>query len=223
MNAPLYSLDGVKRFYGQRLVLDIDALDIAPGEIVGLSGPNGGGKTTLLRLLAILDQPSEGQILFDGKPAALDPQRVRSQVTLLNQEPYLLKRTVKTNVAYGLKIRKQANIEEKVGRAMEMAGLDPAKFGPRRWFELSGGERQRVALAARLALEPRVLLLDEPTASLDKESAALVRNAALAAGQRWKTTLVIASHDLKWLDAVSSRILYIAEGKIGENADYYGA
>lgn len=219
----LYSLRNVKRFHGQRLVLDIDALDIAPGEIVGLSGPNGGGKTTLLRLLAILDQPDEGQIYFNGKLAAEDPQRVRSQVTLLNQEPYLLKRTVKTNVAYGLKIRRQANIEGKTDRAMEMAGLDPEKFGARHWYELSGGERQRVALAARLALEPRVLLLDEPTASLDRESANLVRKAALAAGQRWRSTLVIASHDLKWLEAVSSRILYLSEGRLGQNDDYFGS
>ncbi len=223
MNGPIYSLRNVKRFHAGRLVLDIDALDIEQKEIIGLSGPNGGGKTTLLRTLAFLDKPEQGRIFFDGKPAWDHVQEIRSQATLLNQEPFLLKRTVKLNVAYGLKIRNRPNIDQAVRDALDMVGLDYRKFSSRHWYELSGGERQRVALAARLAIKPKVLLLDEPTASLDRESAALVQKAAIAASQSWDATLVVASHDFKWLNAVSSRILSIAEGRIGANDDYFGA
>jgi len=223
MTAPIYSLKSVKRLYAGRVALEIDSLVIEQNEIVGLSGPNGGGKTTLLRTLAFLDAPEQGDILFCGKSAWDDIQKARQETTLLNQEPFLLKRAVKTNVAYGLKIRKQTGIEDKVREALDMVGLDYAKFANRQWYELSGGERQRVALAARLAIKPKVLLLDEPTASLDRESAGLVQKAAMAASASWNATLVVASHDFKWLHEVSSRILSIAEGKIGPNEDYFGA
>jgi tungstate transport system ATP-binding protein len=179
-------------------------------------GPNGSGKSTLLKLLAFIEKPSSGEILYDGKPAAPFSPSVRFRVTLLTQDPYLMKRTVFENVSYGLKLRGEkdrAKLAEKVEEALSLVGLAP-EFSERYFRELSGGEAQRVALAARLALKPEVLLLDEPTASVDALSGQYIREASLNARSRWKTTLVVASHDLQWLRGVCDKTYHLYNGKI---------
>jgi len=214
VSQPLYHLTEIERRHGPRVVLNLEELSISQGEILGLVGPNGSGKSTLLRLLALIDQPDRGRLLFDSRPTQPASADQRRQVSLLLQEPYLLKRSVFENVAYGLRVRGlKADLAERVGRALDLVGLERASFGPRPWFKLSGGEAQRVALAARLALRPRVLLLDEPTASLDLANAALVKEAALGARRAWGATLVIASHDLPWLHQVSDRVLNLFDGR----------
>ena len=207
-------LESVRQIYSGRTVLDIDHLEVEPGEIIGLTGPNGAGKSVLLRLLAFLEAPAQGLVLFHGKPAPITPNRVHRQVTLLVQEPYLLKRSVFANVAYGLKVRRESNIQERVHEAMVKVGLPPETFAGRHWFELSGGETQRVALAARLVLKPKILLMDEPTASLDRASATLISQAALDARNEDGTTLVIASHDIPWLNTVSTRTFHVERGRM---------
>lgn len=214
MNTPLISLDHVRQIYSDRTVLSIDSLDINKGEIIGLAGPNGSGKSTLLKMLAFLNSPTKGSLSFMGTKTSIKPGPVHRQVTLLVQEPYLLKRTVEANVAFGLRVRKKSDASTKVHNALVEVGLDPESFSPRQWFELSGGEAQRVALAARLVLKPRVLLMDEPTASLDTDSAQLIRKAALSAREKNQTSLVIASHDLDWLNKVSDRTIYLKNGHI---------
>jgi len=213
MTAPLITLENVRQRYSGRTVLEIDHLEFAEGSITGLAGPNGSGKSTLLRMLAFLDSPAQGTISFLGRPV-LARSAVNRQVTLLVQEPYLLKRTVFANVAYGLRIRSKNDIPAKVARALEIVGLDPAVFAKRQWFELSGGEVQRVALAARLALKPKLLLMDEPTASLDAKSAELIHNAALSARDEYGASLVIASHDMAWLEAVTDHIHHLENGRL---------
>ncbi len=196
-------------------MLDIDDFTIPAGSILGLSGPNGSGKTTLLKLLAFAMAPSQGEIFFDGKREFPMSARVRSRVTLMTQTPYLLKRSVMDNLAYGLKIRKDTkDLKERATRALTAVGLDFNDFHSRPWHQLSGGEAQRVALAARLILKPRALLLDEPVASVDAESARLIREASLAARDRWGCTLIIVSHDLEWLNACSDTRISMAKGRI---------
>lgn len=214
MSSSLIKLFNVRQRYGGRTVLSVDRLAIEPGSIVGLAGPNGSGKSTLLRLLAFLEAPSSGTLTFMGEPTSIKPNGVHRQVTLLVQEPYLLKRTVHANIAYGLKVRGETEVSTRVNRALEMVGLNPELFVQRKWFELSGGEAQRVALAARLVLKPKVLLMDEPTASLDGKSATLIRQAALAARKDYGASLVIASHDMAWLNAVSDHIVHLEHGTI---------
>lgn len=215
---PIISLDSVRQIYSGRTVLNIDSLDINTGEIIGLAGPNGSGKSTLLKMLAFLNAPSQGTLSFMGAPTSINPGAVHRQVTLLVQEPYLLKRTVRANVAFGLKVRNKSDITSKVHNALIEVGLTPEDFSDRQWYELSGGEAQRVALAARLVLKPKVLLMDEPTASLDTKSAKLIREAALRAREKNNTTLVIASHDLVWLDKVSDRTIHLENGMITDIA-----
>ena len=211
----IYQLRQVSHFYGTKKVLDIKEMDIPRGSILGISGANGSGKSTLLKLLAFTMAPAQGQINFNGRPEVPMSPRVRSRVTLLTQTPYLLKRNVMDNVTYGLKVRNETDRSgERTARALAAVGLDPKGFSGRMWHELSGGEAQRVAMAARLILKPDALLLDEPVASVDTRSAALIRKASLAARDGWGCTLIIVSHDLSWLHEVSDTRISMSSGKI---------
>ena len=215
MPPPAYQFKKVAHYYGAHRALEIKFLNIARGSITGLAGPNGSGKSTLLKLMTFAEPPTRGEILFNGHHEQLFSPNVRFKISLLTQKPYLLKRTVFENTAYGLKIRGTTDdLAVRVSDALSKVGLPFDRFARRRWHELSGGEAQRVALAARLALCPQVLLLDEPTASVDLESAQLIRQAAFAARNQWGTTLVIASHDRQWLDEISETTLYLYNGKI---------
>lgn len=214
MNKPLYHLENITQVYGDRTVLDVDRLDIEIRTITGLIGPNGSGKSTLMRVLAFLEKPATGRVTFQGQPLSQVALDLRRQVTMLSQEPYLLKRSVQANVSYGLKLRGISDTRHQVSRALEKVGLDPTRFSQRSWRELSGGEAQRVALAARLILKPKVLLLDEPTASVDRESSDLILRAALDARNRWGTTLIIISHQLTWLRQIADRILSMDYGRL---------
>ncbi len=211
----IYQLKDVEHFYGTKKVLDIKSLEILNGSIIGLIGPNGSGKTSLLKLLAFIHKPTRGNILYNGRPEVPFSQAIRSKITLLTQKPYLLKRSVYDNIAYGLKIRKDtSSIKERIKTALSHVGLEYDYFAQRMWHELSGGEAQRVALAARLILKPDVLLLDEPITSVDTKSATLIRKASLKARDDWGTTLVIASHDLSWLFSVTDQQVSLLDGKL---------
>lgn len=214
MNEPLYHLENLTQVYGDRTVLHVDRLDIETRTITGLIGPNGSGKSTLMRILALLERPAGGRMDFEGQPLSRVSLDSRRRVTMLGQEPYLLKRSVQANISYGLKLRGISDTRQQVNRALEKVGLDPNRFSQRSWRELSGGEAQRVALAARLILKPRVLLLDEPTASVDRESSELIQRAALDARSRWKTTLIVISHQLTWLREIADNILSMDYGRL---------
>ncbi len=210
----LYRLEDIIQKYGGRVVLGVDSLSIESKRIIGLVGHNGSGKSTLLRILAFLEAPAQGKVFFQGKACSTRQDWVRRKVTLLPQEPYLLKRSVEANVAYGLRVRGEDRRSEKAREVLDMVGLRPEEFARRSWHELSGGEAQRVALAARLILKPQVLLLDEPTTSLDAESIRRIKEASLAARTHWDTTLVVASHDMAWLESVCDKILTLESGRL---------
>ena len=211
----IYQVQDVDHFYGDKQVISIDDLAIAPASIVGLIGPNGSGKSTLLKLLGFLEEPTYGSILFKGEKKASFSNEIRFKITLMTQDPYLLHRSVFNNVAYGLKIRRDTkDIRSRVREALNLVGLDPENFVSRKWYELSGGEAQRVALAARLVLKPEVLLLDEPTASVDAESAHLIKKASLQAREEWGATLVVATHDWQWLYEMCDSVLHLLYGRL---------
>lgn len=213
---PLYRIKNLRHRRGEHFELSIPDLSIAQGSSIGLTGPSGGGKSTLLSLLSFLEEPHEGTIQFDGKAmGGSNSLSVRRSVTLLSQDPYLLKRSVYENVAYPLKIRNEGGpLKEKVFEALELVGLRPDHFIRRRWHELSGGEAQRVALAARLAIKPRVLLLDEPTSGVDPANALLIKESITAHREQYGTSLVIASHDSLWLGSATDRVMKIYGGRV---------
>lgn len=214
MATPLYDIENLVQRYDDRPTLQLPSLTIETGTIVGLVGHNGSGKSTLLRLLAFVEAPFGGDIRFRGVPEKPFSRRVRFRITLLTQTPYLLRRTVFANVAHGLKLRGETSrVQERVAESLAMAGLPENVFGHRNAHRLSGGEAQRVALAARLALQPEVLLMDEPTANVDAASTQRIKEAALKARQEWGTTLVIASHDWGWLHEVCDDIVHLYNGR----------
>ena len=200
MSANLYEARNLVQRYNGREALSVQYLAIGQGEAVFLTGPNGCGKSTLLRLLAFLERPAAGELRYAGGAEG------RKEATLLLQDPYLLHMSVFNNVVLGLKIRHQgADLRQTFECCMQAAGFDdPWNFADRGPRELSGGERQRVALASRLALRPRVLLLDEPTANVDAASAraiALAVRNSTAEGM----TVVCATHDPALLRAIDAR------------------
>ena len=212
----LYEMQNLKHRYGAGSVtLDIESLKIKEGGVYGVIGPNGSGKSTLLKILACLEPRCEGLLLYDGKDTAGHEAGIRGEVTYLLQNPYLLKRSVYENIAYGLRLRQEtSDMRERIYASLRRVGLEPDKFAERPWFRLSGGEAQRVALAARLALYPRVLLLDEPTANVDESSAQLVKEATVSAWKERGTTVIVATHDLVWLYEVSTDIINLYHGRI---------
>ncbi len=212
---PLYAFRDIRHVYRGQTVLSIDRMELPRGGIVGVIGPNGSGKSTFLRLAGFVEPPTVGEVRFDGRPAGPFAAEVRNRVALLPQEPFLLKRTVLNNVAYGLRLRKaRENIPERVEKALSYVGLDGREFAHRPAYALSGGEAQRVALAARLILKPDVLLLDEPTSSIDALSAQLIKDAVLRARSEWGTTLVIASHDWQWLYGICDTVFHLLKGHV---------
>jgi len=211
----IYRIRDIDHYYGDKQVLAIEDVAVPAASITGIIGPNGSGKSTLLRLMGFLEKPTYGTMFFQGEKVASLSENIRLRVALLPQEPYLMRRTVFDNVAYGLKIRHDtSDLRGRVNVALNQVGLDPDKFTRRKWSSLSGGEAQRVALAARLILKPEVLLLDEPTASVDAHSAPLIRKASLKARDDWGTTLVVATHDWQWLFETCDTVLHLLHGRV---------
>ena len=200
MSTNLYEAHNLVQRYNGREALNVPHLAIGQGETVFLTGPNGCGKSTLLRLLAFLERPAGGVLRYAGAAEG------RKEATLLLQDPYLLHMSVFDNVVLGLKLRNQkAGLRQVFESCMRAAGFDdPWNFAERGPRELSGGERQRVALASRLALRPRVLLLDEPTANVDAASARALAQAVKNCKIEG-ITVVCATHDPALLRAIEAR------------------
>jgi len=213
----LYCLERVTRRYNDRLVLDIDRLEIESGRIHALLGPNGAGKTTLLNILGFLETPTTGRMSFCGKPVETSRAallHLRRQVVLVDQHPIMFTTTVCGNIEFGLKIR---GMERKarmrvVDEALETVGL--RQFKHARAHELSGGETQRLALARALALAPSVLLCDEPTASVDAENQAVIAALLQAINASKGTTILFTTHDRLQAAALAQETLVLEKGRL---------
>lgn len=211
---PIYRISNLKQIYAGRTVLDIERLDIEPGEILGLVGPSGAGKSTLLRLLNFLEPPSQGQITFRQMPlnGKVDIG-VRRQVTTVFQRPVLLHTSVRANVAYGLGLRGErgkGRVEEMLARV----GLEQLAHIPA--TKLSGGEMQRVALARALVIFPQVLLLDEPTANLDPYNVGLIEEIVREENRMRGTTVIVVTHNVFQARRLARRIGLMLAGRIIE-------
>lgn len=220
MSAILYELHDIEQVYNGRTVLHIPRLTIQRGEVLALVGPSGAGKSTLLRLLNFLEPPSSGHLLFRQTPfSATQPMPVsmRRKVTTVFQRPFLLNRSVRANVGYGLRLRGWRNNANQVEAALEQVGLHP--LANQRARTLSGGEAQRVALARAMVLQPEVLLLDEPTANLDPYNVRLIEEIARRLNQEQGTTLVLVTHNIFQAKRLATRVAFLLDGRIVETAD----
>lgn len=216
MRDPIYRLESVTRRYDGKVALTIPSLALFEGRLYLLAGPNGAGKSTLLSILAFLLLPSEGGVYYRGVKVAAGTSsavRVRREVTLLHQSPYLFDDTVFGNISFGLTARgtRGEELRRRVARALDTVGL--GGFERRNARLLSVGEAQRVAMARALALSPRTLLLDEPLASVDRETAEILRE-VIAALPRTGTTVIMTTHGNENLAGAASEILRIENGRI---------
>jgi len=216
MSAPLLSVEGIRKSYGARSILDIDRLELLAGESYVLTGENGSGKTTLLRVLSGLEGAEIASCRFEGKAVDLGsyPAWLREKVIYVHQHPYLFRGSIADNIAYGLKARGMRDVEREalVRQAIAWAGVEALLDVPAQ--RLSGGEKQRVALARARVLHPRLFLLDEPTANLDAESRQqtmrLVRDLCDA-----DSAVVLACHDREIIELPHMHRLHMEKGCIG--------
>lgn len=188
-------------------------LEVEDGEILTIIGPNGAGKTTMLRILALLDEPSKGEVIYRGlKVEGSNAHQYRKKVTMVFQRPALFNTTVFENIAYGLRLRdhEEHYVPAKVESVLNSVLLKG--FGSRMAKKLSGGEQQRVILARALALEPELLLLDEPTANLDPTNAIIVEK--IIRRLRGRTTVVVATHNIFQAKRISDRVGCLLNGAI---------
>jgi len=213
--AALLDARGLRKAYQGRVLLDGVDLRLEPGTLTTLSGPSGGGKTTLLRLLAQLSEPDAGQIFLDGQDVhTLAPPEARRRIALVPQAPAMFPGTVLDNVRTGPRLAGQDLAEATARELIVRAGLEP-QFLSQDARALSGGEKLRVALARALALRPEVWLLDEPTAALDTERAdLLVRLLRDLAGQG--APILVITHDARALGQLGGRHLSLVSGHLGE-------
>lgn len=211
----IYEIRNVEVALGRKKVLKGIDLDVRMGEIMALVGPSGSGKTTFLRCLNRLIDPDSGSIRFEGKDIrSIDPVELRRSAVLVPQESIMLEGTVENNILYGPRIAGAVRKVDVTG-CLEDAGLPPRMAG-REASRLSGGEKKRVALARALALEPRVLLLDEPTVGVDPRKVDQVERTILQFSERRRLTVVWVTHDVPQAMRVSTRIANLKDGKVRE-------
>ena len=208
----------VSKRFGAFAALDDVSLDVPSGELVALIGPSGSGKTTLLRIIAGLEAPDAGTILFDDEDATGQHVALRRVGFVFQHYALFRHMTVSENIAFGLRVRprrlrpSEREIRQRVGELLNLVQLD--WVADRYPHELSGGQRQRVALARALAVEPRVLLLDEPFGALDAKVRKELRRWLRRLHDDMHITSVFVTHDQEEALEVADRIVVMNEGRI---------
>jgi sulfate/thiosulfate transport system ATP-binding protein len=220
----MISIDAVNKRFGDYQALHDVSLDVPDGSLTALLGPSGSGKSTLLRVIAGLEAPDSGRVIIDGEDATPLPAQRRGIGFVFQHYAAFKHMTVRENVAFGLRIRKRpkAQIDAKVDELLAIVGL--RGHHERYPSQLSGGQRQRMALARALAIEPRVLLLDEPFGALDAKVRADLRAWLRRLHDEVHVTTVLVTHDQEEAMEVADRIAVINEGRleqIGAPRDLY--
>ena len=209
------TLTGVqKHFPGGVAAVEDFHLDVARGEFVSFLGPSGCGKTTTLRMIAGFERPTAGTITVDGKDITDKPPNQRNVGMVFQSYALFPNMTVAGNIGFGLKVRKRpkAEIDRRVKELLELIHLQDR--GERYPWQLSGGQQQRIALARALAIEPQVLLLDEPLSALDAKIRIVLRKEIRAIQRQLGITTVYVTHDQEEALSLSDRVVVMSDGRI---------
>jgi putative spermidine/putrescine transport system ATP-binding protein len=207
-------LEELRRGYGAVTALDGLSLTLAPGELVALLGPSGCGKTTALRLVAGLEEANGGRVVIDGEDVTRLGANKRDIGMVFQAYSLFPHMTAQQNVAFGLFLRhvRDAEAKRRAGEMLELVGLSP--YADRYAHELSGGQQQRVALARALAIQPKVLLLDEPLSALDAKVRARLRDEIRRIQLEIGTTTLFVTHDQEEALAIADRVGVMQSGRL---------
>ena len=208
------TVESVSKRFGDFVALDHVSLDVPHGSLTALLGPSGGGKSTLLRVIAGLEDPDAGRVLLSGEDATRTPARQRDVGFVFQHYAAFKHMTVHGNVAFGLKVRKRdkAEVQERVRELLRLVHLEG--LADRFPAQLSGGQRQRMALARALAVQPRVLLLDEPFGALDATVRKELRAWLRQLHDEVHVTTIFVTHDQEEAMEVAEQIAVLNEGRI---------
>jgi putrescine transport system ATP-binding protein len=223
-DAPYLGIERVSKRFGSFLAVDDVSLEIARGEVFCLLGGSGSGKTTLLRLIAGFETPDGGRLLIDGEDMSAVPPHRRPVNMMFQSYALFPHMSVEKNVAFGLEQERlpRREIVRRVGEILEIVQM--TEYGPRRPHQLSGGQRQRVALARALVKRPKLLLLDEPLAALDRKLREHTQFELLNIQKRLAVTFVVVTHDQHEAMTLGSRLGVMDRGRIvqvGTPAEVY--
>ena len=217
-------LQGIRKVFGATVALEELSLSVASGELVSLLGPSGCGKTTALRIVAGFEQPTDGELLVDGTDFVGVPAAKRNMGMVFQAYSLFPNMTARQNVEFGMRMRKKSRVDCRK-RAEELLGLvGLAERIGNYPHELSGGQQQRVALARALAIEPAILLLDEPLSALDAKVRVELRQQIRQVQTRLGITTLYVTHDQEEALSISDRIAVMSQGnlqQIGAPADIY--
>ena len=183
--------------------------------IYGLIGPNGGGKSTFLRICALLESPDQGTITYGSAGRIVAPNlELRRRITLVLPKVGVFNASVFKNVAFGLKLRggTARRIKDNVLAALDNVGMAHKKT--QNALTLSSGETQRLGLARALVLDPEVLFLDEPTASIDPQNTVMIEEVLLQLKRKARTLVIMATHDMEQVKRITDRVIWIEQGRI---------
>nr|WP_306061694.1 ATP-binding cassette domain-containing protein [Natronococcus sp. AD5] len=205
--------DSLTRVVDGEAIVDSISLRVRTSDVVAIIGPSGSGKSSFLRLLNRLDEPTAGTVFLDGTDyREIDPQELRRRIGLIPQDPALNRGTVVENVALGARVRDDPADEERVAALLERMGLEG--YEDRVVDDLSGGEKQRVSVARTLYVDPEVLLLDEPTAHLDTTTEEQIEDLIAELIREDDLTCVLVTHDTAQASRLGDRIVKFVDGSV---------
>jgi tungstate transport system ATP-binding protein len=213
MNLQLRAANISKSYHGDRVLKNISYSFNKSGVYV-LTGPNGSGKSTFLRICALLEEPDSGEINFlSDEKSLMNDIAMRRRITLLLPKIGVFNTAVFKNVAYGLKIRghKSDGIKEKVDKALDFVGLAHKKY--QKAITLSSGETQRLGIARALVIDPEILFLDEPTASIDQKNTKIIEDIIIRI-KREERIVVVTTHDMAQAKRLADFMVTMKEGEI---------
>jgi putative ABC transport system ATP-binding protein len=212
---PKLETERLTRVVGDDPIVEEVSLSVPESEVLAIIGPSGAGKSSFLRLLNRLDEPTDGTVYLDGTDyREIDPQALRRRIGLIPQRPALRDGTVHENATTAFRIRDEPIDEERVARLLEAVDLDG--YADREIERLSGGERQRVSIVRTLANEPEVLLLDEPTSSLDSGTQDRIESLLSDLISAYELTCVVVTHDVEQARRLGDRVARFEDGRVAE-------